>query len=433
MNLLSYSKEIYDPIHGYIKLSKIACHIIDTYHFQRLRYLHQLGTCHYVFPTASHTRFEHSIGTYFLAGKVLDHLKNNSNHEIINENLSQVSELKNYISKIKEPLKLDNLICELVKIAALCHDLGHGPFSHVFDDVFIKNLPDKYKLQNKSNLESHEVRSCEIIKFIIKSDSLLNEIINDELIKFICDMINPSQDKNNFIYQIVSNNFNSVDVDKFDYIARDTYFLGLKYSIDISRIIEEIKIIDNKICYPEKINYEIISLFKTRYRLHKQIYCHKAVVAIQFMFSEIMLLLNDLLEIYNSMFDINKFSDLTDNYIIENLKFLHKNENSFNNIDKLKIEKAYQIWININERKLYKCTKSITSDTPISHNEVDDDSIIFSSKIGFVSGSKNNPLDNLYFYNMNNSNTCFKINREKMSYLIPPIYQEYVYLFFEKR
>ena len=427
INVLDYSKEIYDPIHGFIKLSKMACLFIDTEQFQRLRYLRQLGTCYYIFPGACHTRFEHSIGTYYLAGKVLESIKNNSNINIINKYLSEINELQNYLKMSNNTFKLDNFICELIKISALCHDLGHGPFSHMFDDIFIKSL----NLNNNSNLNKHEVRSCEILKFIIYSNPILKQNINDDLIKFMCNIINPSCDQINFIYQIVSNNFNNIDVDKFDYIARDTHFIGLKYGIDFMRLIDDMKVINNIICYPEKVYYDLISLFETRYRLHKQIYCHKTVISIQFMINEIMLLLNDIIQIYNSINDINQFTNLTDEYIISYLKFSYKNKNSFDLITKNKIEKAYNIWQNINLRKLYKCEKSIVSNKKIIY-ETKENLIVFSSKIGFVSGSKNNPLDNLYFYKSSDPNVCFKGDKDKTSFLIPTHYQEYIYLFFNK-
>ena len=132
-----------------------------------MRYLHQLGTCHYVFPTASHTRFEHSIGTYHLAGKVLDIIKTNSNPDFIDDSIKKNIYLQSYyeLNNLDKNL-LDPYICELIKIAALCHDIGHGPFSHVYDDIFLKNF-------NYHPSHIHEYRSCMIIKHIInKNDTL---------------------------------------------------------------------------------------------------------------------------------------------------------------------------------------------------------------------------------------------------------------------
>src|SRR3990170_3827484 len=85
MKLVKNHKQIYDNIHGPIPISNYACRVIDKHEFERLRYLHQLGPCYYVFPSATHTRFEHSVGTYFLAGWILDSIRNNSLEIHIND------------------------------------------------------------------------------------------------------------------------------------------------------------------------------------------------------------------------------------------------------------------------------------------------------------------------------------------------------------
>ncbi|QKF93858.1 HD phosphohydrolase [Fadolivirus algeromassiliense] len=431
MDILKYFKEIYDPIHGsYIKVTYLAMLIIDSPLFQRLRYLHQLGTCHFVFPSGTHTRFEHSIGTYYLTGRVLDSIKLNSDPVVVSSCLKDIPELKKYY--INREITLDPYICELIKIAGLCHDIGHGPFSHVFDDIFLKNIGN-----GKSPFECHEVRSEHILKYIIKNNEILKNIITSDQIEFILTLINPSKKNNGFIYQIVSNGFNSIDVDKFDYLCRDTHYLGLKYSIDANRLIEDMKVIDNKICFPDKIQYEIISLFKTRYRLHKQIYCHKAVISIQYMINDIMFLLNDLIGIYDSIKDPVKFTDLTEDYIITYLKILYKNINNYDDVNKDKIKKAYNLWERVTNRDLYKLIYASVSRNPVDFNQIlngiDMDKIIlYKSKIGFVSGSKDNPLNNVFYYNKNSSNNCAKEAVENVSYLVPKIYQEHIYMIFIK-
>ena len=434
-------KEIYDIIHGHITISPLANRIIDTPAFQRLRYLRQLGTCFYVFPSATHTRFEHSLGTYHLTEKVLKIILENYDKNSINSSLSEIEELKSYYSnKIiinnneEYNNKLDNHICELIKIAGLCHDLGHGPFSHVFDDHYILQVKDNYKECNyNQNYNYHEYRSCMIIEDIIKNDEFLKNNISTNEIKFIQKLIKPTPSCKSFVFQIVSNNLNSIDVDKFDYIARDSTTLGLKYGIDFNRIINGIRIIDNKICYPEKIYYEIASLFTTRYRLHKEIYTHKAVVSTQYMIIEILLLIDPILKLYESIFDVKKFIILTDEYIISMLKMLYLTKDNYNTENKQKIENAYDIWNKLNYRKLYKLVGNLVSDKKIelelfaNLKEIK----IYSGKIGFISANKN-PLKNVFLYNKKNATICKNINSKDISYLIPTKFQEYIYLFFSK-
>ena len=193
------NKIIYDVIHGFIEIDVLSLKIIDTPEFQRLRNIKQLGIVNLVFPSANHTRFEHSIGVYYLAGELLNNLKNN-----------------------QPELNITKREILLIKIGGLCHDLGHGPFSHLLDNVILKEEESIYK--------EHENRSCLILNHIIKK---YNIPINDEELTFIYSIINPTNYKKKtdkiFFYEIISNTRNGIDVDKFDYLKRDTFYLGLSY------------------------------------------------------------------------------------------------------------------------------------------------------------------------------------------------------------
>ena len=126
--------ELYDIIHGSIQICPLAKKIIDTFEFQRLRNIKQLGCCNYVFPSSTHTRFEHSIGVYHLARKYVD---------ILNKNGQYFTERDK----------------DCISIAGLIHDIGHGPYSHLFDELF----PEK---------QNHEYRSGELLKIINKKYNL---------------------------------------------------------------------------------------------------------------------------------------------------------------------------------------------------------------------------------------------------------------------
>ncbi len=110
-------KTFNDAIHGSIHMNELCLEFIDTKQFQRLRDLKQLGTLSYIFPCATHTRFEHSLGVGYLSGNIVNRYK------------------------ITQPeLQISNREVNLIKIAGLLHDIGHGPFSHVFDNVFMKAI-----------------------------------------------------------------------------------------------------------------------------------------------------------------------------------------------------------------------------------------------------------------------------------------------------
>ena len=144
-------KIINDTIHGQIAMSEIAMKIIDTPEFQRLRSIKQLGACNYVFPTATHTRFEHSIGVAHLGKEFLTRLVLNSNSD-------------------KNPIKVTANDYLMVELAGLCHDLGHGPFSHTFDSDF---LVRRFELNSSDDelmigqlYNTHENRSCLLLRHI---------------------------------------------------------------------------------------------------------------------------------------------------------------------------------------------------------------------------------------------------------------------------
>jgi HD superfamily phosphohydrolase len=396
------NKLIFDNIHKYIKIGPIAKQIIDTKEFKRLKNISQLGVCHHVFPCGNHSRFEHSIGVYHLAGKMLESIKKN-NKDITVE-----------IDNIE--CDLTDEIIEMVKIGGLCHDLGHGPFSHVFDDVVLKNIEHKNA--------KHEERSCVLLEKIVKRLKLKVNL------QFIKDIIY-SKDKNNlnlnFIYQIVSNDMNSVDVDKFDYITRDSYCLGIENGFDYSRLLEDIKIIDNKICYPKQTYMHMFNLFMTRYSLHKQIYNHKTVKSIEYMIYDIIELLEPVLNIKDSILNENldDFCKFTDEYMFNYMDIVdHDNEN---------IKKAYKIYERIIERDLYKFVGEFVTKNNVDLEFGNDPDVIISKvKIGYISGNKDNPLDNIYFYDKKNENKYFKLNKKDISMFIPENHQEYCIKVFYK-
>lgn len=426
-------KKIHDSIHGYIYLSEFATRIIDNKYFQRLRDLSQLGTCKYVYPNANHTRFEHSIGTYHIANKLLGGLPLQINQQIDNY-LGSIPELKKYYKQIYDDQvhPLDLYVCELIKIAALCHDLGHGPFSHVFDDVFIPRVGKK-----TSFCASHEERSGVILKLIINNDKILKDLINDDEIQFMINLINPKKEHTGFLYQIVSNNETSLDVDKFDYLQRDIYMLNFQAKIDVDTLVEQVKIIDNNFVYPEQATNDIINLFTTRHRLHIQVYCHKATISTQLMIVEIFCLLDDILGLSESINDMNDFCKLTEGYILNSIKLLENKKEWLTETQLQNYIKAHELIDKLEMRNLYSMIYHFVSKDKINpskyfeHFDDKNNILFFQNKVGFVSGNKPNPLDSIFVYKTKDSSVSTKLiahkkNKEEITLLMPNIYQEYI-------
>ena len=420
-------KIISDVIHGSIPLSRIAIMIIDTSEFQRLRYLKQLSTCYFAFPNAIHTRFEHSIGTYHIAKRMLYTLRNKSRLFEL-DIIKDIPELITYFKTNNITSNyLTSFIIELVAIAALCHDLGHGPFSHLFDDYFL--IQNKLE-ENKQKFLHHESRSCMLLENIIKKNDILSNIITDDLLKFICTLINPDSEKHNgYIYQIVSNSLNSIDVDKFDYLTRDSRMLGINISFNFNRLIDNALIINNVICYPKKIDIDIINLFMTRHYMHKKVYSHKTVVSSLLLITELLQIMNEYLQFIKNIDDLDKFILLTDDYIINLGRFYAQTDKRlqdiFNRLDKHNMYHViYSTYINPDEK---------LSDELLEYINDDKDIIFFSSIIGFISGKKRNPLESILLYKTKNPyGGVENLLQSDSNRLMPQNYQEKLIMLFHK-
>jgi HD superfamily phosphohydrolase len=444
-----------DVIHDTITTTVVASAIINSPYFQRLRYLQQLGVCFLVFPNANNKRFEHSIGTYHLVEKLLVNIINNSDIKEINSSLLKVPFIRSYVSSMNDgsgysdnsKLLLDDYIIELVKIAGLCHDLGHGPLSHLFDEWLLKQTDLVH-----CEMVHHENRSIRILQEIINTthvyDTPLTSFIDKDAFNFIAELINPTNETpNNFIFQIVSNNINGLDVDKLDYICRDSFYLGLNTSFQFTRIVNNVKVINDNICFPEKNGYDILKVFRKRYDLHKQFYNHKTVICIELLIKQILDRLDTIINIKGIFTDFNveRFTDLTDatifnttttllpftnlhhpygciggsnNTIIENIKFINnilKNIHS-RNLYKNVYFKIVPVIENINEE--YEIDNFIKNNAQYNKNEL----IPVTIKIGFLSGNKSHPFDYIYFYDKNDN--CRTMSIDSISLLTNETYQE---------
>ncbi|XP_051994015.1 deoxynucleoside triphosphate triphosphohydrolase SAMHD1-like [Xyrauchen texanus] len=227
MNFTKGNMKIFnDPIHGSIELHPLLVKIIDTPQFQRLRHIKQLGAGYWVYPGASHNRFEHSIGVAYLAGCLLRSLQEKQPELNITPQ--------------------DNLC---VQIAGLCHDLGHGPFSHLFDILFIPEV------RMSGTQWKHEMASIQMFQHMVDQNGLKEVMGNyglnpDEDLPFIEELIQGVDssagewsargrpEHKSFLYEIVANKRNGIDVDKWDYFARDCHHLGIGNSFDHQRLLK---------------------------------------------------------------------------------------------------------------------------------------------------------------------------------------------------
>lgn len=377
------SKTVKCNIHNFIELSPFALKIIDTEEFQRLKNIKQLGLCHNVFPSALHTRFEHSIGTYHLAGLLVNSIK----------------KYKFIIPKLKnEKEKLSKGEVECIKIAGLCHDLGHGPYSHIFDDIILKN--------SKSPNKTHEVRSCLLTKKILNNlighNLMDDEILTENHIEFIIEMINPSKEiieiamlsKSQGLYQIVSNTLNGIDVDKFDYLIRDCNAIGLGLNFNYHRLIYDAKINDDgNISYPYSRADDVYRLFYSRYDMHKNVYNHPTVKCLELMLQDIIILIDSEIHLSESIDDMDEFCKFTDSTIFE---YILHNSNKFD-----KSSDLMQLFSKFRKRVLYKCV-DIYQSQDILDKKYDYYSLLYPNKFRKISYKikfdYNEKFNKVFFY-----------------------------------
>ncbi|MFA7079473.1 MAG: HD domain-containing protein [Candidatus Bathyarchaeia archaeon] len=244
----AYWGEIKDPVHGYVYITEAEKNIIDTYSMQRLRRLRQLAGSEYVYPGANHTRFEHSLGVMYLAGQVLE-----------NPNISRV---------------VSDEEIDMCRVSALLHDCGHGPFSHVFEHLLIKNLG-----------KTHEDITAWIIEKSEVSDKLSKMGYNSKEIAGLA--VGKLHKKNRaFLDQIISS---AVDVDKQDFIVRDTYHTGAEYGfVDVYRLIHALDLLGENLAVELGALSALEAFFIARIESFKSIYFHRVGRAAQIMLATAM-------------------------------------------------------------------------------------------------------------------------------------------------
>lgn len=285
MNLREKQQVFRDPLYGYIHVDyEIITELINSKAFQRLRRIRQLAGVTMVFHTAEHSRFSHSLGVYELANRFL-----------------QIPHLG---KKFETRERL------LLLVAALLHDLGHGPYSHAFETVF--------------NVD-HEALSAKIIT----SDEEISTILNKIDIDFKEDVagIILKEGKYPLHESLISS---QLDLDRLDYLERDAYFTGAAYGhVDLDRLLRVMMIHNNKIVFKQSGIHAIENYLVARYHMYWQVYYHPKARAYEVILEKIYLRIKDLINegmvfntdisalknVMNNKNDINSYLKIDDNYI----------------------------------------------------------------------------------------------------------------------
>jgi len=290
------------PVYNYIHINSLEKDLIDTYPFQRLRRLRQLVGADYAYPGACHTRFEHSLGVMHLAGE-------------LSTNMSKNGQLT--VDEVQE-----------IKLAALLHDVGHGPFSHVFEPILIQNL-------NKT----HEDMSAWIIKKTEISDAMKREGIDPTKVGELA-IGKLKNTKKQFMNQIISS---AVDVDKMDFVVRDTYHTGAEYGhVDIFRLIYTMDTMDNSIAIDLTALTTLETFILARIESFRAIYFHRVSRAAQIMLEKAMTIAKDKLGLTN-IEEINDYLKLDDYSMWTHLKEAEESKKIIDRLERRELLKqAYE-------------------------------------------------------------------------------------------
>ena len=229
---MSYeSKIINDPVFGFIKIPKgLLYDVVRHPLLQRLTRIKQLGLSSVVYPGAQHTRFQHSLGAYYLMSEAIQHLTAKGNFIFDSE-------------------------AEAVEAAILMHDIGHGPFSHVLENTIVRDI-------------CHEEISLMLMDRMNRDFggqlSLAIRIFKDEYPK-------------RFLHQLVSG---QLDMDRLDYLRRDSFYTGVtEGNIGSARIIKMLDVKDDQLVVEAKGIYSIENFLTARRLMYWQVYLHKTSVA----------------------------------------------------------------------------------------------------------------------------------------------------------
>ena len=318
--------DIIDPIHDFIRVYDHELEIIDNPIFQRLRRIRQLSGAHLTYPAAQHTRFEHSLGVMHIASQAGQALKE------------------------KEILKSDDI--EILRLSGLLHDIGHGPFSHLFEEI----------LQQKKI--SHE----DFGKKIILKSEIGDTLSKNGYDKKSITKIAFGDSKYQYLNEIVSG---ALSADMMDYLLRDGYFTGAEHAkIDHKRLTQSLDVHKKKLALERSALYSFESMMHSRYQMFKAVYFHKTVRAAEVMLLEALRLSDD--EFGFTSFNIEEFVKLTDEYV---LSMLVSSKSS-------KLKRARKFAEDYQNRKLLKCVyeRILTSKTLLEKTKTNEIRLSISKK-----------------------------------------------------
>lgn len=235
-----------------MRLTDVEMRVIDTPVFQRLRRIKQLAMADTVYPGCVHNRFLHSIGTMAMADAIWIHLESRGD--------------------IKDPSPEQR---QAVRLAALLHDVGHGPFSHIAEHLLERFSDPARSATSTSSIKRawHEVIGCDIVR----EDPSLSTALGDDLQARVCELLQPSAERR-FQRDIISS---GLDADKLDYLVRDAYFAGVEYGrFDVAKVVDSCRIMPGSgsetfLAIHEEGRFAVEQMILAKWHMNQQVYAHR--------------------------------------------------------------------------------------------------------------------------------------------------------------
>ncbi|MEM2214083.1 MAG: HD domain-containing protein [Candidatus Nezhaarchaeales archaeon] len=271
--------EIRDPVHGYVIVNELEKNVLDTYPMQRLHRIKQLGNAYLTYPGAYHSRFGHSLGVFHLAS-------------IASNKLLDLGILTDELQELR--------------LAALLHDVGHGPFSHLFEEAVLRHKALSHEDLTMKIIENTEIKDkIEEFGYSPHRVSLLS----------VGRLSSP-------LSILISGPF---DLDKLDFLLRDSYYTGVEYGkVDAIRLLMSLRLVDASLALelPASL-YALESLLISRYEMFKAVYFHKTVRAAWIMLRKAVNIAYQCEGLFN--FDsIDDYLSMDDSYVELELRRLSK-------------------------------------------------------------------------------------------------------------
>jgi len=331
-----------DPVHNFIHVNDpLILELIDTREFQRLRRIKQLGVANTVFHTAEHSRFSHSLGVYEVSRQIANHLERFAS-QTPGDGGWQVEERR------------------VLLVAALLHDLGHGPYSHTFESIF-KTNHEKFTQDIILN------KTTEVHQVLMKYD--------EKLPAKVASVIAKTYDNKQVVALISS----QIDADRMDYLLRDAYYSGATYgTFDLARIIHLMRPVVDGIAFEQKGMATVEDYIISRYQMYEQVYFHPVSRGIEVVLTH---LLDRAMELYQ---DQQKKQISIDNFVTPDLKPLFEYSVSIEqylDLDDASILENINLWRHSSDKVLAELSMRFLDRKPLKSIEISPKTRHYLSKI----------------------------------------------------